>query len=247
MNARAPVDGGRLPEKGLGLALEILEQVARGHQRSSAADIARAVGAPRATVYRVVNALVRDEYLVRRPDFSGFLLGARVLELAAVVDAHRAPPSSGIVERVRVDTGEAVHLFGFHDAGVTIVEEDARYPLSDRATLLNDPTRSAVGHLWLAERPRRNESGAHRWRVAVAAADIEAITDAYVMRGYTEQVASLAPDRGCLAVPIRDSRDEPVGAICLATPLTRFSLAARHLSALRDAATALGGQMSLQR
>ena len=52
MSGSGLAEQGRLPEKGLGLALEILEQVARHNQQSSAADIARSVGAPRATVYR---------------------------------------------------------------------------------------------------------------------------------------------------------------------------------------------------
>lgn len=234
----------RLPEKGLGLALEILEQVARDNQRASAADIARAVGAPRATVYRIVNSLVRDEYLVRRPDFSGFLLGSRVLELAAIVDAHRPPAHAGIIERVRAETGEAVHVFGFHAAGLTIIDEDPRHPLSNRTTLLDDPTRSAIGHLWLVERPGRpGVDGAPRWRVHAAADDVTAISEAYAVRGYTEQAALLSPDRGCLAVPILDERNEPIGAVSMATSIVRLSLAARHVSALRAAAGSLAGHV----
>lgn len=243
MSGSGPVEHGRLPEKGLGLALEILEQVARHNQQSSAADIARAVGAPRATVYRIVNALVRDEYLVRRPDFSGFFLGARVLELAAVVDAHRPPAYLPIIERARAETGEAVHLFGFHDAGVRIIDEDPRHPLSDRITLLEDPARSAAGHLWLVERSSTPSPGSPRWQVSAVADDVSAIAEAYAIRGYTEQVAMLSPDRGCLAVPIRDAQRGTVGAVCLATSITRMSVAARHVNALRDAADALAGHV----
>ncbi|WP_164743600.1 IclR family transcriptional regulator [Microbacterium sulfonylureivorans] len=231
----------RLPEKGLGLALEILEQVARHDEGSTAADIARAVGAPRATVYRVVNSLVRDEYLVRRADFSGFLLGARVLELAAVVDAHRRPAYAPVVERLRAETGEAVHLFGFHSAGLTILDEDAKHPLSDPATLLGDPTRSAIGHLWLIAHPDREAPRAPRWTARPSAEELQAIADAYTVRGYTEQVAMLSPDRGCLAVPVRNHRAETVGAVTLSTSISRLSVAARHVHALRGAAEALAG------
>lgn len=233
--------GARLPEKGLGLALEILEQVARHDEGSTAADIARAVGAPRATVYRIVNSLVRDEYLVRRGDFSGFLLGARVLELAAVVDAHRRPAYAPVVERLRSETGEAVHLFGFHSAGLTIIDEDARHPLSDPATLLGDPTRSAIGHLWLIDHPGRESPRAPRWTARPSPEDLRAIADAYTVRGYTEQVAMLSPDRGCLAVPVRNARAETVGAVTLSTSISRLSVAARHVHALRSAADALAG------
>ena len=230
---------GRLPEKGLGLALEILEQVARHDQGITAADIARAVGAPRATVYRVVNSLVRDEYLVRRADFTGFLLGSRVLELAALVGAHRRPEYVPVIERLRSETGEAVHLFGFHGSGLTILDEDPAHPISDRAALLGDPTRSAIGHLWLIGHSDREIPRAPRWSVRPSAEDLRAISEAYSVRGYTEQVAMLAPDRGCLAVPICGTDAHAIGAVTLSTSISRVSVAARHVGALRSAADAL--------
>ncbi|MGN6221755.1 MAG: helix-turn-helix domain-containing protein [Microbacterium sp.] len=229
----------RLPEKGLGLALEILEQVARDDRGASAADIARAVGAPRATVYRVVNALVRDEYLVRRSDFSGFLLGTRVLELAAVVGARTRPAHADVVDRLRAQTGEAVHLFAFHSTGLLVLDEDAARPLSDRQALLADPTRSAIGHLWLVAHPDRTMPQAPAWLRTVPAADVRPIHEAYAVRGYTEQVALLSADRGCLAVPIHDDAARPVGAVTLSTSIAGLSVAARHVGALREAARAL--------
>lgn len=232
---------GRLPEKGLGLALEVLEQVARHHDGVSAADIARAVGASRATVYRVLNALVRDEYLVRRPDFSGFLLGARVLELAAVVDAHRRPAHLGLLDDVRETTGESVHLVAFHRSGLTIIDEDPRHPITDRSAFLADPTRSAPGHLWLVERPAHPvPAGAPSWRATPSHDIVAAIRAACAVRGYAEQIGMLSPDRGCLAVPIADESGTCVGAVALSVPIGRFSVAARHLGDLRRAASALG-------
>jgi DNA-binding IclR family transcriptional regulator len=237
----------RLPEKGLGLALEILEQVARHDHGTTAADIARAVGAPRATVYRVVNSLVRDEYLVRRADFSGFMLGARVLDLAAVVGARARPDFAPVVDRLRAETGEAVHLFGFHRTGLTILDEDPAQPLADRDLLLADPTRSASGHLWLLAHPDRDIPRAPQWRVSASAEELQGIQDAFAVRGYTEQVATLAPDRGCLAVPIRDERSRPLGAVTLSITLARLSVAARHVAALREAAEALARSAPLSR
>lgn len=239
MSATRSDAAGRLPERGLGLALEILEQVARGRDGLTAAEIARLVDAPRATVYRVVNSLVRDEYLVRRPDLSGFLLGARVLELATVVDAHRRPAHSDHLDRVRLATGEAVHLIGCHARGVTIIDEDPAFPISDRDTLLADPSRSAIGHLWLAEPPSQEPPPrSPHWRVSPRVADVEPICAAVAARGYAEQFGMLAPDRGCLAVPIR-REGELVGVVSLSTPLSRLTLAARHVDTLRAAADSL--------
>lgn len=240
MSAEVSGPQARLPEKGLGLALEVLEQVARHHDGVTAADIARAVGAPRATVYRVVNSLVRDGYLVRRPDFSGFLLGARVLELAAIVDAHRRPAHRDVLDDVRAATGEAVHLVGFHRSGLTLLDEDPRHPISDHRALFGDPTRSAPGHVWLVERPDEPEPpGAQRWVVAPADDVVDAIRAAYDVRGYAEQVGGLTPARGCFAVAVSGVDGRPIGALTLSAPLARFSLAVRHLGALREAADAL--------
>ncbi|MEZ3160547.1 helix-turn-helix domain-containing protein [Microbacterium sp. BWT-B31] len=230
----------RLPEKGLGLALEILEQVARADHVASAAAIARAIGAPRASVYRIINALVRDEYLVRRADFTGFRLGMRVLELAALVGTCTRPEFAPLLEKLRDTTGEAVHLFCFHRAGVALLDEDPAQPLSDRNALFSDPTRSAIGHLWLMEGCTRDLPHAPRWRIETPADELRAIREAYAIRGYAEQATFLAPDRGCLAVPIHDGCSRPVGAVTLSTSVARLSLAARHVSALREAAKALG-------
>ena len=67
----------------------------------------------------------------------------------------------------------------------------------------------------------------------------QAIAEVY---GYTEQMAMLAPDRGCLAVPIRDGYSA-IGAVTLSTSITRMSVAARHVNTLRDAAAALAGHV----
>ena len=232
-------NGARLPEKGLGLALDLLEEVARSDRGVTAADIARAVGAPRATVYRVVNSLVRDEFLVRRPDLTGFLLGTRVLELASLVETQRRAGPATVIERLREQTGEGIHLFGFHRSGVEIVDEDRRIPLADRETLLADPARSAIGHLWLVDHTDRVIARAPRWLVRPSRDDIAAVTEAYAVRGYTEQAALLAPDRACIAVPINDAQGVPIGAVSLSTSTSRLSTVARHVATLRDAADEL--------
>ena len=234
----------RVSGGGVGLALELLEQIARHPSGASAADIARLVGAPRATVYRTLNALVQDEYLVRRPDFTGFMLGARVIELAAIVDARKISPRQQILARARASLGEAVHLLAFHDTGMSVIDEDPRRPLTDRALLLSDPTRSAAGHLWLAGRPPRSPS-ATRWRVHADADDLAAITAAVAARGYAEQAGLLSSGTGCLAVPVKGADDQPLGAVALATTLAGISVAARHLSVLREAASELAGADAL--
>ncbi len=82
----------------LALAMEVLEQVARAPHGVTANELARVLGAPRATVYRVVNSLVEDEFLLRRPDLHGCALGARVVELAHLVAEPGPSPSERIMQ-----------------------------------------------------------------------------------------------------------------------------------------------------
>lgn len=233
--------GATEPGRGaLGLALEILEQVARQREAASAADIARALGAPKASVYRVINSLVQDEFLLRRSDFAGFMLGARVVELAALVGLRGVSPAQLALEDVRRETSEAVHLFAFTPSGVTLSDEDERAPVSGAQNAMTDPTRSAAGHLWLAERFR--EGPPARGAFGRSVAQLEAIVSAVDARGYGEQAGQMSPDRACLAVPINAGDGRAVAALAMSVPLAEFAVAARHLPVLRATAERLSAE-----
>ena len=232
------VDGTTVPRtSNIALALEILEQVARHRTGVTANDISRTLDVPRATVYRIVNSLVQDEFLLRRPDLRGFILGSRVVELAHLVAVPTEPATAhdGVLEAIRQQTGEAIHFARFDDGAIVVVAEDPRGPISDQAAFASDPARSAIGHLLLAELP-----------VAAAASvssatvdDIAEIAQAAAVREYTQQIGLLSPGRACIAVAVRSPDGALVGALALATSVSRISTAARHLGLLRQAAATL--------
>lgn len=231
------LDGATVPRtSNIALALDILEQVARHRTGVSANDISRALEVPRATVYRIVNSLVQDEFLLRRPDLKGFILGSRVVELAHLVAVPSAPAvHQGVLEALRQQTGEAIHFVRFDDDAVVLVDEDPRVPVSDPGAFARDPARSAVGHLLLAELP----VAAAEASSSATADDIAEIAQAAAVREYTQQIGLLSPDRACLAVAVRSSDGALVGALALATSVSRISTAARHVGLLRQAAAAL--------
>jgi DNA-binding IclR family transcriptional regulator len=76
-------------------ALAVLEEVARCGPGVTGQQVAKNLGLPKATAYRLLNLLVQDEYLVRMPDLSGFALGRKVALLARL--AEQGP--SGDTER----------------------------------------------------------------------------------------------------------------------------------------------------
>lgn len=73
-------------------AFAVLEAVAQLGPGVTTRELLRDLPMSRATVYRILKHLVAQEYLVRTPDLSGFVLGARVLALGRA--AELAPQSA---------------------------------------------------------------------------------------------------------------------------------------------------------
>lgn len=69
-------------------AFSVLEAVARLGAGVTSGELVEALPMSKATVYRIVKHLVEQEYLVRTPDLTGFMLGRRVLDLARPPAAH---------------------------------------------------------------------------------------------------------------------------------------------------------------
>jgi DNA-binding IclR family transcriptional regulator len=69
-------------------ALAILGVVAASAPGITAREIQERVELPRATVYRILNHLVAEEYLVRSPDLRGFALGVRMQEFSRDASRH---------------------------------------------------------------------------------------------------------------------------------------------------------------
>lgn len=187
--------------KAIHSALTVLEEVARLGAGVTAQEISQSLGLPRATTYRLINLLVQDEYLVRMPDLTGFALGRKVVELAHLV-APAPPPQAvrDVIADLRSRIRGGIHLVRYEGDRIIIVDADPDFPLSDESRICRDLTASAMGRLLLAERA----GGASP-------------------TGYASQTAELAPDYGCLALPIRAADGRLVGALCLSAPVERIS------------------------
>lgn len=208
------------------LAGEVVDYVTSQDRGVSASELASVLGATRATTYRVLESLVRREFLERSPEMSGFLPGARLVEIARRISLHAPEPPAQIIERLRGETGAAIHLIGFRDGCLELLDEDCQYPVPDRERFLTELHRSAAGQLLLLERGA--DAGA-------PSAEVALLAEATATRGYAQQIGLLAPDSACLAVPVRVGR-RCVGALALADRPGGISAAARHVPRLRDAA-----------
>ncbi|WP_395245163.1 IclR family transcriptional regulator [Agromyces sp. MMS24-K17] len=234
----------------LALAFEVLELVAERGTGISANELARELGVARATVYRTVNSLVQQEFLLRRPDLTGFILGVRVLELASLIAAVTPSRERRLLTDLRVETGAVIHFARIDGERIELVDEDPACPLSDAAAFAAQPHRSAVGQLLLADLPPTRAQ-----RLAgIPRDELVELAEATALRGYAEQIARLGPDRGCLAVPVRDLDGVLVGALALSAEPQRLPTAVRHVARLRAAAEELadwcveaGGDLSAAR
>ncbi|MGZ8179517.1 helix-turn-helix domain-containing protein [Williamsia sp. SKLECPSW1] len=183
-------------------ALELIEEVAASGPGVSANDLARSLGLPRSTTYRLVNLLAQEEYLVRTPDLGGFALGRKVDRLIGTATATTVPDRvRSVLDEARAGMRFGLHLFGYLRVGtprarITPMDLDPDYPLSDASRILRDHRVSAVGRLLLA-----HDSG-HRSQQLVPAT----------------QVGSLTPGFGCVAVPIVCSDGTLRGALAIAAP-----------------------------
>lgn len=198
--------GGRQPKAVLS-ALVVLEEVAACGPGVTAREISRNLAMPKATIYRLLNLLVQQEYLVRTPDLSGFALGSKVTELAGMAAPPRIPAAAvDILESLRGRIRGGIHLAGYHRTGTTrplvrILDADPEYPIEHEQLVIRDLTASAIGRLALAESDPGTDIHRH---------------------GFAMQLDELRAGSGCLAVPIHDRTGTLVAGLTLSTTSARL-------------------------
>ncbi len=207
-------------------ALTVLEAVAHLGAGATAREISAEIGLPRATTYRLVNLLVQDEYLVRTPDLSGFALGSKVVQLAAVAAprVRLASAARDVVAEVRAALRGGVHVVLFVDGRVVVADADPDFPLSDEVRLAREPDRFAIGRLLAIEQG--------------TATDI--VHTEFTAWDATRQLGEISPGSGCVAVPIRDAGGGFAGAFGFSGPRHRIEHPEAVLAVLRPAAERLG-------
>ncbi|MDQ1084773.1 DNA-binding IclR family transcriptional regulator [Microbacterium proteolyticum] len=211
-------------------ALSVLEAVAHLGAGVTAQRLSAELGLPRATTYRLLNLLVEDEYLVRTPDLSGFALGAKVAQLAAVAapPARLSSAARAVVADARRRVRGGVHVVLFVEGRVVVLDADPDFPLSDHARLAREPERYALGRLMLAD-----DGHAHGPAVDTARDDL-------ARWGATRQSGEVTPTAGCLAIPLRDGAGVLAGAVGFSGPRHRIDEPEAVLSALGPTARELG-------
>jgi len=220
-------------------ALRVVEAVAAAGDGVTAKVIARRVGIPLPSVYRVVGTLVDEGYLVRLNGARGYGLGYRVAQLHRSLAEQMRP--SALVQRVLHDVhttvGAASYLAVLRDLDVVVahVDDCARHP---RPHLMRvgeplAPCTTAAGQAVLAD--------LRRGPLAELVARSGPVDDAVLTRIRTDGTAvephEYQPGTAGIAAAVHD-RDGVVGG-ALGVTVPRAELTARRselVRAVREAA-----------
>jgi len=190
-------------------ALTVLEEVARAGPGVTARELSTALGLSPATTYRLVNLLVAEEYLVRLPDLRGFALGRKVVELAGAVTSPAIPAAAAAaVAELRSRVRLAVHLASLRRGRLRMLDPDPDHPPSTDGVLARHLHASALGKLLLAEeddwRPLLGEPRPLTARTLRRPDTLDRELETVRAERVARQFGELRPDRGCLAMPVRD-------------------------------------------
>jgi DNA-binding IclR family transcriptional regulator len=208
-----------------------LEEVARRGAGVTARQVSENLSLPRATTYRILNLLVEDEYLVRLPDIQGFALGKKVSELAGYSPVPQTPVVlQNLLSDIRGGVRGGVHLVSYQNQQLRILDADPDFPLTDPVALANEPLRSAMGRLLLADmsptdamdRTQRN------WD------ELDEILTPISIRGYALQRGAFLPSLGCISMPIRQTDGELTAGLTLSLPVARLDDHADALNFLTE-------------
>lgn len=219
-------DGRRLrPVKSLLRALDVLEVLAASDRPLTVAEIAARAGASRTAAYNVITTYeIRG--LLRRDSQGRYVLGWGLFELGERARSHSdlSDAARPVVEDLAESTGETV-LLGVLDQGSVIYVEKAESRRSVR--MVEAPGRrlalheSATGLVLLAYaapafRERYLADGGLPDRLVD-------MTDQIRARGYAASVQDLDPDLTSASVPVPGPHGEPVAALTVAGPASRFT------------------------
>jgi len=232
-------------------ALLILETVGKADRVLSISELEQLSGLPRATLYRLTDKLVREDYLHHKIGGRGFSIGHRMLSLAHLVlggDSVRVVRHE-ILTRLVEKVGETCNLSVPDGEKMMYLDrEEAHWPLR-----LHMPAGTRVpmhctanGKLHMAlldedERRRKVASLTLERLGNNTFTDTGELLEELVKirrQNYSTDIEEFIPGVIAVAVPITDSRGRMIAGVAVTAPVARMSLddALSHLPALREAA-----------
>ncbi|MBY8863181.1 IclR family transcriptional regulator [Nocardia sp. CA2R105] len=242
----ATVDEAALQDKSvLGRIMRILDAFDVGDQAVGLSELARRTGLAKATVHRIAQDLVTARLLAASPQ--GYRLGRGLFELGMRAAAERTMLEVAVpfLQDLFARTRETVHLgvldgdevvyiskIGGHRQARSPSRIGGRMPLYCTAigkTLLANSDQATIARILAGPLPRRTP------RTIVAPgllrAHLEQVAEQGVAYEYEESTLGIV----CVAAPVLSADDQPLAAISVTGPATRFRPDA-HAASVRAAA-----------
>ncbi|MDW4497987.1 IclR family transcriptional regulator [Sulfitobacter sp. D35] len=226
------------PEGTVGKALAVLETVAERGEPIRFSDLLETSRYPKATLYRLVQTLTRQQMLRHDPQTGTYALGVRLVRLAhsAWAQSSLAPLARPHVDALSAATGETIHLAQLDRGQVLYVDKrNAARPIEmfAQAGKVGPAYCTGVGKAMLAFLDDEGLAEALKAQSFYRHTK-HTITSEDALRAELAGIRELgyALDREehelgiiCCAVPVLSRTHRPLGAISLTTTVARATLA----------------------
>lgn len=234
--------------------MTVLQTIADNPGKLDITRLVKSVPFPRATVYRIINALIAEGLVSQNKENGTYLLGHRLILFASksweISDLRTT--ARPFIETLRNATNETVHLAvpsGNGMAYIDKLESPNAVRMTTRIGARVEFHSTSVGKAYLSALPEENA------RDIIAGLGLRAhtphtITDPKAFaaeirktraRGYSYDHEENEPDIRCFGSPVFDRSGDPVAGVSISIPLYRYD-EARHdyyATLIRETATSI--------
>jgi DNA-binding IclR family transcriptional regulator len=237
--------------------LAVLEALSRGDAPMTLAKMVQATGKPKGTVHRMLSTLVNTGFATYTRESGEYALTLKAWRIGSVAlrDFDLVNLARPVMERLRAETGETVHLSVLEPSGEIVYVAKVVSPKSigvqTRLGQLSPSWCTATGRAILAHHPdtaQRILAGKLERRTPQTVTDTREIRRALdqirgdghaVMRGENH------PDMGGVAAPVWDHTTQAIAAIGVGIPIYRMSAEAVRMiiPRVQDAAQAISHEL----
>jgi DNA-binding IclR family transcriptional regulator len=221
----------------VGKALDVLERVAAAGKPVRFAELLEGSAFPKATLYRLLQTLVRQGMLALDADLGTYSLGMRLVRLAhgAWAQSSLAPLARPLLDRLAAQTGETVHLAQLDQGQVLYVDKrHAARPVEmfSSAGKVGPAYCTGVGKAMLAYLPEAPLEAAlmrqsfHRFTDTTLDTPraLKAELQAIRARGHAFDREEHEPGIICIAAPVLARGGRMLGALSVTTTTARTNL-----------------------
>ena len=227
-------------------AMQIIEAVGDLGPGATSREIADRLDLPPANIYRLLNTLAVEEYLVRTADLRGFALGNRLNTMVhSAVTPYMSSRAQELCEKFRASVRFGVYVMHFRPATLRIVDMDPDHPLAAEHEMIRSLHASAAGKLLLAADSQWRELlpptlPALTQSTVVEMRELAAQVEETRQRGYAVSVEEMLDGEASIAVPILDVEGVVRGAVTVKGFSARLDAITSLVPRCRELAAELG-------